>query len=246
MLESFVSIFPLPETYFMALLSAKSPPNGPIESFSHKSGRLARDCQPPVLLFGRWGGVGRRDEFHRPRKGIPIFVSCFTIPVRPMKSTINYRAIAVCIAIHGLFGLVWYHWLFPAGSTASLATAVPAHDANGAHAMIAGAAFPMTGLPTALMPYVYALVMSFMMAFLMAWLCGRMRVRTALGGARLALVVGVSTFLIGYATTYRFSGRPSGQALIDGLFPLLSLMIMGAILGSWRTATRQLLDLQRR
>ncbi len=128
----------------------------------------------------------------------------------------NYLAILACVVMHALLGGLWYSGIF-ASTWMSLNNISPTAT------MSAGA-----------LPYLYSIFMSLMMALLMTWLLGRLKMTTAMEGARLGLILGFCTILVAFATNYRFSGRPETLALIDGMYPVISLVIMGAILGGWR------------
>ena len=151
-------------------------------------------------------------------------VTCNSIII-PMK--INYFAVVACVLMHMVLGGIWFSAVF------GNAWMEYNHIAPGSE---------MAGGP---MPYLYSIFMAIMMAFLVSWLSGRMNIRNALDGARAGFFIGFSTFLVGFATNYRYSGRPMKLALIDALYPVLSLTIMGAIIGGWKTKAQKIAQMQR-
>lgn len=85
------------------------------------------------------------------------------------------------------------------------------------------------------MPYIWSFIESIVFALLIAWLVRKLGTHTFSSGARLGLVVGVATIGIAGITNYQFAMRPMQMALIDFGFPILSLTMMGAVQGAWKS-----------
>lgn len=82
--------------------------------------------------------------------------------------------------------------------------------------------------------YALTLVGSFVRALALALVVGVAPAQTLLDGALVGLLVGVGFEATSYAATYIFSSRSLTLYLIDAGYHVVSLIVMGAILGVWR------------
>lgn len=85
------------------------------------------------------------------------------------------------------------------------------------------------------MPYVFSFVEAIVFALLAGWLVRKMNAHTLVSGARVCFIVACATIGIAAVTNYQFAMRPMKLAFIDFTFPILSLTVMGAIQGVWKT-----------
>ena len=128
---------------------------------------------------------------------------------------INYLAVVLAAISAMVIGAIWYNpgvfgtqWMALAGFTAP-----PEGSMTQAYAL----------------GFVNALVKAVVLAFIIDWIGGK----TWLCGALTGLVC-----WIGFAATVRvdgiiFGGRPGGLFWIDGIYDLVSYVVMGAIIGAW-------------
>ena len=81
-----------------------------------------------------------------------------------------------------------------------------------------------------LIPFVGALIA----AYVLALLINATQMTTLAGGLTLGLLVGIGIYATFVGANYMFSNHKPGLFLIDAGYPVLSLALMGIILGLWR------------
>ena len=132
-------------------------------------------------------------------------------------SDVNFLAVLVAGVIHMVIGFLWYGplfskpWMKLVGMTQEQAQGNPN--------------------PTIyLVPFVTALIGFYVLAlFINAAGMG-----TLAGGATTGLLAGLGFLAAFSAANYLFSMKPFQLYLIDVGYPVLSLVIAGALLGAWR------------
>ncbi len=82
--------------------------------------------------------------------------------------------------------------------------------------------------------YALTLIGSLIRAVVLALVVGVAPAQTVVDGALVGLLVGVGFEVTAYGATYIFSGRSLTLYLIDAGYHVVSLVVMGAILGAWR------------
>lgn len=92
----------------------------------------------------------------------------------------------------------------------------------------AAKAHPPTG------PYVVAFLCNLIFAYVLAKIIAAARETTALGGARVGLVVGFGIAFTSMVTEFVFEEKPLSFMLISAGVAVIGGVLMGAILGAWR------------
>jgi hypothetical protein len=131
----------------------------------------------------------------------------------------NHVAVIVAIVVHYALGAIWYgiwgqQWIVAAGLTAEQIKAVQS----------GGAATP----------YIISAVAHVVFGYGLAWLIRRLGENTAAGGAKIGALVAICFVAAFQALNYGFQMKPLALWLIDAGYPLIGMIIMGAILGGWR------------
>ncbi|HXU47707.1 MAG TPA: DUF1761 domain-containing protein [Candidatus Binatia bacterium] len=129
----------------------------------------------------------------------------------------NYWAVLVCATVYWLIGGLWYGALFSKPWMAL--EHMTAQDA---------ASMPRIG------PYIITFLLNLLIAFVLAQVCIWRNANTAGRGAAVGTLiwigfVGPITF-----TTCMFERGPAELYAINNFYPLVGLVVMGAILGAWR------------
>lgn len=129
----------------------------------------------------------------------------------------NYWAVLVCAIVYWLIGGLWYGFLF----------SKPWMDLEHMTAQDAAGISPIS-------PYIITFLLNLVIAFVLAQVCIWRNANTAGRGAAIGTLlwigfVGPITF-----TTCMYEMRPAELYAINNLYPLVGLVVMGAILGAWR------------
>jgi len=82
--------------------------------------------------------------------------------------------------------------------------------------------------------YIVAIITAIAMTYMLAWLFKELNINTTLKGVLYALGFGISLFFLETLTQGLFALRPLGLMLIDGGMYLVSFLIVGIVLGSWK------------
>jgi Protein of unknown function (DUF1761) len=136
-----------------------------------------------------------------------------------MERKINLLAVLVAAAVHWLFGAAWFtffanQWAAGLGMTPAQMQAAQAHPR---------------------VPYLIAFICNFGFAVVLARMISFANMRTAFGGARIGLMLGLGVALLPMMTEYFFELKHLKFALIAGGYPAVGAVIMGVILGAWQT-----------
>ncbi len=128
----------------------------------------------------------------------------------------NYWAVLVCAAVYWLIGGLWYGLLFSKPWMAL--EHLTAQDA---------ASMSRVG------PYIVTFLLNVVIAFVLAQVCIWRNAHTAGRGAAIGTLlwigfVGPITF-----TTCMYEMHPAELYAINNFYPLVGLVVMGAILGAW-------------
>lgn len=83
-------------------------------------------------------------------------------------------------------------------------------------------------------PYVITFVGSFVMAYALARVMWYAKVQSAGAGAMMGLLAWLGFVATTHAANYLFEGRPFRLYSINTGYPLVSLVLMGLLLGAWR------------
>lgn len=131
---------------------------------------------------------------------------------------VNFLAILVAGVIHMILGFLWYGPLFSKPWMKLVGMTQEQAQQGGPNPVIY------------LIPFVTALIGFYVLAlFINAAGMG-----TPAGGAATGLLAGVGFLATFAGANYLFSTRPFQLYLIDIGYPVLSLVIAGALLGVWR------------
>ncbi len=141
-----------------------------------------------------------------------------------METKTNWLALIISIILCMGLGYLWYGVLFThqwmAGNGITMVDGV---------AMKNGTAMPMTNLPM-----IVNTISLVVYAYLMNWLVNRSGSFTFQSGATVGAVVGIINFFRIY-TGNRFAGNPTSLSMIDGSYTLLIFIVIGAVIGGWRS-----------
>ena len=146
-----------------------------------------------------------------------------------MERKINFPAVLVATVVHWLLGAAWFtffrnEWIAGVGLTPAQVQAAQAHPSP--------------------VPYIIAFICSFGLAVVIARMITFSKMTTALGGARIGMMLGLGVALLPMMTEYFFEMRHLKFALIAGGYPAVGAVIMGVILGAWqkKPASAQLVN----
>ena len=82
--------------------------------------------------------------------------------------------------------------------------------------------------------FAVAIVSALVTAYILAFLVGSTGEQTAIRGMKIALLVWLGFVCAVMGTQYTFEARSLGYFAVTAGYPLLGLLIMGAIVGKWR------------
>lgn len=129
----------------------------------------------------------------------------------------NYWAVLVCAAVYWLIGGVWYGLLF-SKPWMELEHLTPQDAAS----------------TSRVGPYIVTFLLNLLIAFVLSQICIWRNANTVGRGAAIGTLlwigfIGPITF-----TTCMYEMHPLELYAINNMYPLLGLVVMGAILGAWR------------
>lgn len=81
--------------------------------------------------------------------------------------------------------------------------------------------------------YIVALLLTLTLALFMTWLIQKTGPLTAAHGVQVAVVLWFCTIFVTIATEYAFEGREVKTLAIVAGYPLVGMVLMGAVLGGW-------------
>jgi hypothetical protein len=132
-------------------------------------------------------------------------------------SRTNYLAVLACVVMHALLGMAWFgYWAEP-------------------WTKMIGHSMDEMKTSASMIPYVWSFAEALIFALFTGWLIRKTNSHTLMSGARRGLLVALCTVGIAAITNYEFAMRPMKLAFIDFGFPVLSLTLMGAVQGAWKT-----------
>ena len=133
---------------------------------------------------------------------------------REMKT--NYLAVVVSAIAYFVLGAVWYGILFNKPWMAlEHMTVEQARSVNPA------------------IPYIVSFVLELLVAYSLAQLCIWRNANTAARGASIGILVWIGFVGPISFMNYMFEMRPKALFAINEFYPLVGMMLMGAILGAW-------------
>jgi len=133
---------------------------------------------------------------------------------REMKT--NYLAVVVSAIAYFVLGAVWYGVLFNKPWMAlEHMTVEQARSVNPA------------------IPYIVSFVLELLVAYSLAQLCIWRNANTAARGASIGILVWIGFVGPISFMNYMFEMRPKALFAINEFYPLVGMMLMGAILGAW-------------
>ena len=140
-----------------------------------------------------------------------------------MERKTNWLAVAVAVVAAMVVGFLWYGPVF--GGTWMAA--------NGFS--MEGEKFFKNGveMTPSMTPMIVNIGAMIVFALLMNWLLGRTGATTWSEGAKIGASVGLFMAL-NLCIGILFADRPTSLLPVEGLYPLVQLTLMGAILGGWR------------
>jgi hypothetical protein len=110
------------------------------------------------------------------------------------------------------------------------------------HAWLAGIGRTMSDLKESGVPpwlgYLVALVMTAILATALSWLIQATGPQTAARGIRVAALLWLGFVFTTWATEYAFEARSLSILAINTGYPLTGMLLMGAVLGGWRTKSQ--------
>lgn len=127
-------------------------------------------------------------------------------------------AVVVAAILHWLLGAAWFTtlkqpWLVGIGKT--------------------NEQLMSSGMP-AWLPHVITLIANLVMAYILGWLILSTGPQTAARGLMIALVAWAGFVATNFATEYAFEARSLEIFTINTGYPLVGMLIMGAVLGAWK------------
>jgi len=136
-----------------------------------------------------------------------------------MERKINFPAVLVAATVHWLFGAAWFTF-FNQAYVAGLRMTPAQLDAARAH-------------PSPV-PYVVAFICSFGFAVVIARMINFSNMGTALGGARIGMMLGLGVAMLPMITECLFELKSVQFAMIVSIYPAIGAVMMGTILGAWQ------------
>ena len=133
--------------------------------------------------------------------------------------SINYLAVAVAIVINMAAGAAWY---------SPLLFAKPWMAANG----LTEESIKEAGSATR--GYVVAVIASIVIAFAVALFAQASGADTPVEGLILGLAAGLGFVATTFAANYIFESRPLKLYLINAGYPVVSLALIGLLIGTWQ------------
>jgi len=137
----------------------------------------------------------------------------------PMKPRINYWAIVVAALAYFFLGGVWYtllteQWLRALGTTKEEIMA----RAGGSDSPV---------------PYITSFLCNLLVAYVLWWVINATGRSSAMRGMHIGLLMWLGFVATTLLTEYSFEVRPHSLFAINAGYPLIGMVIMGAILGAW-------------
>ena len=132
----------------------------------------------------------------------------------------NYWAVLVCAAVYWLIGGLWYGLIF-------------GNRWMALEHMTAANASSMSPVG----PYIITFLLDLVIAFFLARICAWRNANTAGRGAALGTILWIGIVAPITFTTSMYEMRPAELFAINNLYPLVGLVVAGAILGAWRKKT---------
>lgn len=134
-----------------------------------------------------------------------------------MKEDINYLAIAVSAVLSFMASFVWFMYLFRKPYIEGLNKTKEQLDKG----------------PTVMEASLLQLAANLLMAFALAWLMKQLSCHSLLHGMQLGAFVWLGFVGTVIAPMYAYQAYSAQFFLITAGAPLISLLIMGAIIGAW-------------
>jgi len=132
----------------------------------------------------------------------------------------NYAAVIVAAVTYWVLGAVWYAVLFAKPWMAyENITEAQAKSMN------------------PVLPYVITFLLNLVIAFVLSMIIQWRSANTAARGASVGVLLWIGILGPITYTTYMYEMRPNGLFLINEVYPLAGLVLMGAILGAWSKKT---------
>ena len=128
----------------------------------------------------------------------------------------NYPAVVVCAVVYWLAGGLWYGLLF-SQRWMTLENMTVEQGKSMATAL----------------PYIITFVLNLLIAYALAQLCLWRNANNAGRGAAIGLLVWIGIVAPITYTTHMYEMRPLELFAINEFYPLIGLVLMGAILGAW-------------
>ena len=132
---------------------------------------------------------------------------------------VNHAAVVVSAVVYFVLQGIWFTVM---GDAWVAGTRLSAEE------VAAAKAHPTPG------PYVVAFLCNLIFAYVLAKLIGAARETTAMGGARVGLVVGFGIAFTSMVTEFVFEFKPLSFMLISAGVAVIGGVLMGAILGAWQ------------
>jgi hypothetical protein len=128
----------------------------------------------------------------------------------------NYLAIVVCAVAYWMVGGLWYGLLFgPRWMALENMTIEQGKSMNSA------------------LPYIITFILDLLIAYGLAQLCLWRNANNAGRGAAIGLLLWIGIVAPIAYTTHMYEMRPIELFAINEFYPLVGLVLMGAILGAW-------------
>jgi hypothetical protein len=132
----------------------------------------------------------------------------------------NYPAVVVCALVYWMVGGLWYGLLFgPRWMALENMTVEQGKSMSSA------------------LPYIITFILDLLIACALAQLCIWRNANTAGRGAAIGLLLWIGFLGPITYTTYMYEMRPKELFAINEFYPLVGLILMGAILGAWTKAS---------
>jgi hypothetical protein len=136
-----------------------------------------------------------------------------------MKPRINYWAILVAALAYFFLGGIWFtllteQWLRGLGTTKEEIMA-------------------RAGSSSSPVPYITSFVCNLLIAYVLWWVINATGRSTAARGVQIGVLMWLGFIATILLTEYAFEARPHSLFAINAGYPLIGMIVMGAILGAW-------------
>ncbi len=134
---------------------------------------------------------------------------------------INHAAVWILVLLHQIIGGMWYSQIGFAGKWTELMGKSTADFEN-----------------AGFIPFIFSIINAIIMVYSMAWLFKKLNVENFVNGMKYAFIFWFAFLFVELATFNSFELRPFGLTMIDAGKSLVTFLISGFVLGTWKKYDR--------